>query len=90
MIQFVSNHFLIFVLVVAAVFTFCWLARNRTRLRMGWPVTILVTVLHVLFGVFCVKAFAFLESGAASDGFSKMSIFGATFSCRSATSSARS
>ena len=79
MIQFISDHFLIFVLLVAAVFTLLWLGRNRVRLNMGWPVTIFVTVLHVLFGVFCVKAFAFLESGASSDGFSQMSIFGATF-----------
>ena len=79
MIQLISNHFLVFILIVAAVFTFFWLGRNRARLKMGWPAAILVTVLHVLFGVFCVKAFAFLESGASSDGFSQMSIFGATF-----------
>ena len=77
--EFITDHFLLFVLVVAAVFTLLWLSRFRDRLKMGWPVTAFVTVLHVLYGVFCVKAFAFLESGAASDGFSKMSIFGATF-----------
>lgn len=79
MIQLISNHFLIFILIVAAVFTFLWLGRNRARLKMGRLAALILTVLHVLFGVFCVKAFAFLESGASSDGFSQMSIFGATF-----------
>ena len=77
--KFITDHFLLFVLVVAAVFTLLWLSLFRNRLKMGWPVTALVTIMHVLFGVFCVKGFAFLESGAESGSFSKMSIFGATF-----------
>ena len=75
----INNHFLLFILILASVMTFLWLLCFVKRLRMKWPIALLLAVLHVAFGVFCVKAFAFLESGAASDGFSKMSIFGATF-----------
>lgn len=77
--QFIKEHFLLFILVISFIFTFLWLNHFRKRLRMRWYAALIASLLHVAYGVFCVKAFAFLESGAASDGFSKMSIFGATF-----------
>lgn len=77
--QFIDEHFLLFILIISFIFTFLWLNHFRKRLKMQWYVALIAALLHVAYGVFCVKAFAFLESGAASDGFSKMSIFGATF-----------
>lgn len=77
--SFFREHILLFLLAVSAAVTFVWLLRFRTRLRMTWYAAVALSLLHVLYGVFCVKVFAFLESGAASDSFSKMSIFGATF-----------
>ena len=76
---FLREHILLILLLLSAVVTFAWLLRFRTRLQMSWFAAAALSLLHVCYGVFCVKAFAFLESGAASDGFSQMSIFGATF-----------
>ena len=75
----IRDHFLLFILLIAAIGTFLWLLRFRGRLRMNILTTVIVTVLHVLYGVFCVKAFAFLESGAEPSSFSNLSIFGAVF-----------
>lgn len=77
--EFIKNHSLILVLFAASIFTFLWLTRFRERLRMSRVATLAITILHVLYGVFCVRFFAFLESGAESGGFSKMSIYGAVF-----------
>ena len=62
-------------LLLAAVCTCLWLLFLRRRLRMAWPVAILLGLLHVVYGVACVKAFAIMEGSTAG----AMSLFGAVF-----------
>lgn len=76
---FIEEHFLLCLLSLAAIATFFWLLQFRERLRIGFAAALVVSLIHVAFGVFCVKAFAFLESGADPEGFSSFSIFGAVF-----------
>ena len=74
MASFLSEHFLILVLVLASALTFLWLLQFRERLRMTWYAALLLTVLHVFYGVAAVKLFAALEGAAGG-----MSLFGAVF-----------
>lgn len=72
---FISNNFLWVMLSISAVFTMIWLLLLRERLRMAWYLAIPIAVLHVIYGVLCVRVFARME-GAGSDA---MSLFGAVF-----------
>ena len=76
-IQFIQDNSLVLVLGMAAAVTFIWLAALRERLRMSWLAALLLSLLHVAYGVFCVKVFAVLEGNPASRG--AMSLFGAVF-----------
>ena len=71
----ILDHFLLVILVVAGVATAAWLLLIRKRLNMSWYMALLLSVIHVLVGVLCVRVFARME-GANS---SAMSIFGAVF-----------
>ena len=46
---------------------------------MTWYAAIPLAILHTLYGVLCVKLFAFAESGFDGDKFGGMSLFGAVF-----------
>ncbi len=72
---FISNNFLWIMLSISALFTMIWLLLLHERLRMTWYVAIPIAVLHVIYGVFCVRVFARME-GAGSGA---MSLFGAVF-----------
>ena len=76
--EFIREHALYFLLGIAAIFTFFWLFAFRGRLRAKWYALLIISALHIVTGVLCVKAFAFLE---APDGGFKgaMSLFGAVF-----------
>ncbi len=69
------SHSLIILLSAAAVCTFAWLYAQRGRLRAEWPALVLVSLLHVVYGVAAVRLFAALEGAAAGS----MSLFGAVF-----------
>ena len=71
--QWILDHFLLIILLAAGAATFAWLLAMRKRLEMKWYMALLLSVLHVLAGVACVKVFARME-GAGSGA---MSIFGA-------------
>ena len=73
--QWILDHFLMLILVAAGAVTCAWLLAVRKRLNMKWYAAVLLSVVHVLVGVLCVKVFARME-GANS---SAMSIFGAVF-----------
>ena len=60
---------------IAAIATFVWLLLLRERLRMTWYVAFALAILHVIYGVFCVRIFARME-GADTGA---MSLFGAVF-----------
>lgn len=72
---FISSHILILVLLFAGLMTFLWLLLFRERLHMTWWAALIISVLHVFYGVFCVKFFAILEGSDAGS----MSIYGAVF-----------
>ena len=74
-IRFLQENSLYVLLALAAVCTCVWLLLLRRRLRMAWPVAILLSLLHVAYGVACVKVFAIMEGGSAG----AMSLFGAVF-----------
>ncbi len=74
----VREHSLICLLTAAAVFTAFWLYFQRKRLNMKIPWVLILSVLHVIVGVLCVKAFAILEAGSFSAA-GNMSLFGAIF-----------
>ncbi len=73
-----TEHSLVIMLAIAAVFTVFWVGKNRSRLSMpAWAVPVF-GVLHVILGVLCVRAFAFMESAGHSNP-GAMSLFGAVF-----------
>lgn len=76
-IRFLQENSLYLLLGLAAVCTFVWLLQFRSRLRMTWYAALALSLLHVAYGVFCVKAFAVLEGNGPSMG--AMSLFGAVF-----------
>ena len=76
-ISFLQQNRLYLLLALAAVCTILWLLHFRGRLRMTWYVALGLSLLHVVYGVFCVKAFAVLEGSEPGGG--AMSLFGAVF-----------
>ncbi len=75
---FLRGHPLYFLLGFACFATFVWLMLFRDRLEAKWYVLAALSVLHIVFGVLCVKGFAFLE--APDSGLSgAMSLYGAVF-----------
>lgn len=72
-------HALLLMLLLGTLFTMCWLLLLRKRLDMSWYAAIPLSILHTIYGVFCVKIFAFAESGFSKNDFSSMSLFGAVF-----------
>lgn len=76
-IPYLQENRLLLLLGLAAVVTFVWLLQFRGRLRMKWYVALFLSILHVIYGVVCVKVFAVLEGNPVSNG--AMSLFGAVF-----------
>ena len=74
MAQFILSYKLYIILAVATAFSYFWISQFKERLRIKEWMALVISVLHTLVGVICVKLFAFLESG--SDG---MSLYGAIF-----------
>lgn len=70
-----NKYFLYILLAVAVAFGYFWLSQFKEKLRIGEGMALLLSVLHTLIGLLCVKFFAFLESG----GPGAMSLFGAIF-----------
>ena len=77
MAAFFENNRLYLLLGLAGAVTFAWLFLLRRRLRMKWYAALILSALHVVYGVFCVKAFAVLEGNPVANG--AMSLFGAVF-----------
>lgn len=73
--QWILDHLLWIILFAAAAVTTAWLIWMKDRLRIKWYAAVLLAVVCVLAGVFCVRVFARME-GANSGA---MSLFGAVF-----------
>ena len=78
-VSWLKGNALWLLLFIGTVFTFVWLFTQRKKLKTAWHSAIAISIIHTLYGVLTVKAFAFLESGFSEDGFNGMSIFGAVF-----------
>ena len=70
---------LLLLLAAGATFTSVWLILLRKRLNMAWYVAIPIAIVHTLYGVLTVKAFAFLETGFDKASIGNMSLFGGVF-----------
>lgn len=79
MIAYIDHHMLTFLLGTAAVLTYLWLVLLRDRLRIQWWTALILSILHVLYGVFCVKVFAIVEAGFDMSIAGAMSLFGGVF-----------
>ena len=77
--EWISRHFLLMMLLTGTIFTFCWLYAHRELLKLKWYTAVLIAVLHTTWGVFCVKVFAFAESGFDLKTVGNMSLFGGVF-----------
>lgn len=73
---------LLILLSVGAASTSVWLILMRKRLNLRWYAAIPLAIFHTIYGVFTVKAFAFLETGFDKASLGNMSLFGGVFSCR--------
>lgn len=74
---FFQENSLLLLLGLATIGTVLWLLQFRRRLQMCWYTALLLSLLHVAYGVFCVKIFAILEGNQPGSG--AMSLFGAVF-----------
>lgn len=79
MLSFLKGHSLLLLLILAAVFTIVWLWLMRERLSAKPYSLVLLAIVHVLYGVFTVKIFAFAEAGFDQSSAGNMSLFGAVF-----------
>lgn len=75
MMSFLIQYRLYFLLAIPTLFGYFWISHFKEKLRIKEWMAFVLSVLHTLIGVLCVKAFAFLESG----GDRGMSIYGAVF-----------
>ena len=75
MYDFFVEYRLYLILAVAATFGYFWISQFKERLRIKEWMALVLSVLHTLIGVLCVKLFAFLESGSGGG----MSLYGAIF-----------
>lgn len=70
---------LLILLSVGAASTSVWLILMRKRLNLRWYAAIPLAIFHTIYGVFTVKAFAFLETGFDKASLGNMSLFGGVF-----------
>ncbi len=67
------------ILTVGTIFTWAWMVKYRDRLKIKWYAAGIIAILHTTWGVFCVSAFAFAESGWDLSALGNMSLFGGVF-----------
>ena len=73
-VMWATAHRLLLLLSLAGVFTIIWLLKLRKHLKAKAWVVLLISVLHVVYGVFCVRIFAAIEGHPEA-----MSLYGAVF-----------
>ena len=77
---FINSWFLLLMLFLGTAFSFGYLfAFCRKTLHAKWYELLIVSFIHTIFGVFCVKFWAMLETGFALGSSGKMSLYGGLF-----------
>ena len=66
-------------LTLASIVVYVWLYLNRKKLNAKWWEILIVTIIHVIFGVFMVKLFAIVEVGFDTSKAGNMSLYGGIF-----------
>lgn len=81
MTKFITEHwFLWIMLTVATILVFVWLfAFNRKKLQIGLADAIILSLIHVVYGVITVAFFGFAESGFDPKSLGSISMFGGLF-----------
>ncbi|MBO5702769.1 MAG: prolipoprotein diacylglyceryl transferase [Clostridia bacterium] len=74
MIDFLIQYCLYLILAVATAFGYFWISQFKEKLGIKEWMALVISIIHTLCGVVCVKLFAFLESGRGG-----MSLYGAIF-----------
>lgn len=81
MVNFLKNwYFLIILLSISTALSFVWLfVINRKKLNAKWWEILIISIMHTIIGVGCVKIFAILESGFDPAKINNLSMFGGIF-----------
>lgn len=79
MLQFIQEHNLVIILVVATAVSFIWLTHFKDNLRFKWYAALIMAVLHTVIGVVCVKAFAAFEGLIGPGEAGNLSLYGGVF-----------
>lgn len=76
---FLEAYNLQLILVVATGVSFFWLSFFKKELRIRWYAALILSVLHTLIGVVCVKAFAAFEGLIGPGEAGNLSLYGGVF-----------
>lgn len=77
--SFLVDHYLMIALGLGTLFNCFWLYHFRNKLKLNLFVIVLLSILHTVLGVMCVKAFAVLEVFGDMSKAGNMSLFGGVF-----------
>lgn len=77
--EWISSNRLFLLLAAGAIFSFGWLLVLKDRLHIKWYAALLAAVLHTIYGVLTVKAFAVIEGFGDLSVVGNMSLFGGVF-----------
>lgn len=78
-LEFAKQNMLIIMLSMAVLISMIWLMGFRQRLDINIPAVIMISILHVVVGVFSVKVFAIIEGFGDLSVVGNMSLFGGVF-----------
>ena len=75
----VIENKLLILLCIGTAYSFYWLIDNQKKLKISHTAAFIISLLHTIVGVVCVKFFAVMESGFDFENAGNMSIYGAVF-----------
>ena len=78
-INWIIENKLWLLLGIGTLYTFDWLNSNHQILQLSRMKAFVISILHTILGVVCVKTFAIIEVGFDLDKAGNMSIYGAMF-----------
>ena len=78
-IMWMKEYALILLLTAGTIYTFFRMMKLFKDWKITWYMAVPAAMLHTLWGVICVKSFAFMESGFDINTVRNMSLFGGVF-----------